>query len=200
MTIPYHTDTAAYGFVVTIANKPADQAAIEEMLLLKTLASQLYADFGREAIAPGDDTPIPGVNVCPFCGNDEIEVVMDYQAPPDYPYDMFQCDACGRTWDVNLEDAEKAKADAEGMAMLARIFKKAPEIQLKLDARDLYQALALVQLAARASLPSDHPFQPWARKFVTTVAGLISETTDEPDLVRYVEMGWDPQQDRGRAL
>jgi hypothetical protein len=101
---------------------------------------------------------------------------------------------------MSAEDAEKTRDNAKRMAVLSRIFKNAPELQLKLNTKELFQVLAMVQIAARVVLPLDHSFQSDARKFVATAARLISEATGEPDLVRYVELGWDPREDHGWVL
>ncbi|MCK6625575.1 MAG: hypothetical protein L6R45_10415 [Anaerolineae bacterium] len=144
VTVPFETEKAVYGFIVTIINKPTDEPALKESLLLSKIAAQLYADYGFLARPSGT-------------------------AAADDPLD-----------------------DEAALAMLARIYRANPTIRLNIFARDLHTVIALVQLAARVPLPPDHPFQEFAREFVSICARLLSEATDEPALVDYIEKGWDP--------
>lgn len=166
VNIPYHTAEAIYCFAVTIANKPAHEPAITEMLTLQRLAAQLYADYGDHAEP------------------------MVFGGPTEYPIG-----AAGET--ANQVRQPQMPDEAEALALLSRAFAGNPPLQLEIHAADLFALLGLIQFATRG-LPAGHRLIQFARDFGGQFAEALVQATGEPELRRYIEMGWNPAYDVAR--
>lgn len=145
---------------------------------------------------PPQSSPQPGLDFCPYCGSDHITDI-DYPLPAEAP-DLLRCDKCESIWEVGPPATDEATDDAEAMAMLVRIYRTSLTISADFSTSDFYTLIALVQLAARTVLPPDHSLQPFARQFVTQACQRLSEICEEPQLIKYVEMGWNPAHDEPR--
>lgn len=88
------------------------------------------------------------------------------------------------------EPAEEAAA----IQMMSRAFKEPTEVIIQAQSFDLFRLVGLIQFATRG-LPPNHDLHPFARKIGDQIAEAVILAAGEPELRRYIEMGWNPNYD-----
>lgn len=84
--------------------------------------------------------------------------------------------------------------EAEALAMMTRVFKEPTEVIIQAQSFDLFQLIGLIQFATRG-LPPNHNLHPFARKIGDQIADAVILATGEPELARYIQLGWNPTYD-----
>jgi hypothetical protein len=54
------------------------------------------------AIAVIKNEPKPGIDICPYCGSENLGDVPDFLLPDDYP-DILKCFDCNNTWEMQTQ-------------------------------------------------------------------------------------------------